>query len=201
MIIRFFFFFFFFFSFFGASVPDSSLPLICITRFLKGINHCPHFLPLREYSGIVRQQLESAWDQAFIETANQIQGLKSRDIWVNGVELWKATADLETMGYNLIPLRRRLLEVRDAMLMSEQAKRKILALKEKATEHGREIDRLRKEISKFELLHDELSLKRIVAQMEAARMTKKELPKYDGLISDLAKKLFGPGDYVDYWWR
>ncbi|GAU25194.1 hypothetical protein TSUD_150930 [Trifolium subterraneum] len=68
---------------------NSPLPLIKVSRVLKGIPQSPHFFQLRKYSELARVKLIAAWDQAFEDTAKEVQDLKTKDFWVNARKLWK----------------------------------------------------------------------------------------------------------------
>jgi hypothetical protein len=91
-----------------ASCPD--LALIPISRILKGIPHCPHFLQLRSYSEVARKNLIGGWDRAFEETVEEIHSLTAKDFWAEGGKLWKSMEELQSLGYNVFRLRKRLVE-------------------------------------------------------------------------------------------
>jgi len=60
-----------------ASCPD--LPLIPISRILKGMPHCPHFLQLRSYFEVARKNLMAGWDRAFEEAIKEIHSLTAKN--------------------------------------------------------------------------------------------------------------------------
>jgi hypothetical protein len=70
-----------------ASCPD--LPLIPISRILKDMPHCPHFLQLRSYSKVARKNLMARWDRAFEEAIEEICSLMTKRLWVEAIEVWK----------------------------------------------------------------------------------------------------------------
>lgn len=83
------------------------LPLVSISRILKGIPQNPHFLALKRYSELARKNLVSGWDRLFEETIDQIQALRVEEFWGGAAELWRTLQELQSMGYNVILLRRR----------------------------------------------------------------------------------------------
>lgn len=86
---------------------ESLLPLVSISRILKGIPQTPHFLALKRYSELARKNLIGGWDRLFEETIDQIQALRVEELWGRAAELWRTLQELQSMGYNVILLRRR----------------------------------------------------------------------------------------------
>lgn len=159
--------------------------LIVISRILKGIPQSPHFYWLRNHSEHSRKSLISSWDGIFEETVEQIHSLQADDFWINAKELWKTMEGLQTMGYNVILLRKRVVELTDVMIEQRLSKLKINRLKIKAENHRVERSRLEFQILKLQERikkeHDDMGgVLAQVAEME------KELPKFDGVFVKLA---------------
>ncbi|KAK9283672.1 hypothetical protein L1049_011922 [Liquidambar formosana] len=166
---------------------NSHLPLTVVSKFLKGIPQNPHFLQLRRHSQLVKKNLISGWDQTFEETVDQIHALRAVDFWVRARELWRALEELQSLGYNVLLLRRRLVELTDVMMELKSSKCKILGLKNKAESHRMEKSRLESEILnlKSQVQREQISIEEAlknVVEME------NEIPRFDGVFANLATK-------------
>ncbi|KAG6735010.1 hypothetical protein I3843_01G288300 [Carya illinoinensis] len=95
----------------SESVSSPRLPLIPISRILKGIPHSPHFLQIRSYSEVARKSLMAGWDRAFEETVEEIHTLTANDFWFRSSKLWKTMEELQSLGYNVFRPRKRLVEL------------------------------------------------------------------------------------------
>ena len=123
-------------------MSNSPLPLTMVTRILNGIPQSPHFYQLRNYSELTRNNLISAWDQIFEETVREIHSLQAMDFWVRAKRLWKTIEELQNLGYNVIALRRRLVDLGDIMTELKLFQFQIKGLKTKAENHRMEKSRL-----------------------------------------------------------
>ena len=119
-----------------------STSLIMISRILKGIPQSPHFYQLRNQSKLVRKSIIALWDSIFEETVEQIQSLRANDFWVRAKELWKTLEELQTVGYNVVVLRRRSVELSNVMTEAKLSELDIKRLKVKAENHRAEKSRL-----------------------------------------------------------
>ncbi|ESR48942.1 hypothetical protein CICLE_v10033074mg [Citrus x clementina] len=99
-----------------------------VTRILNGIPQSPHFYQLRNYSELTRNNLISAWDRIFEETVREIHSLQAMDFWVRAKRLWKTIEELQNLGYNVIALRRRLVDLGDIMTELKMEKSRLLSL-------------------------------------------------------------------------
>lgn len=165
------------------------LPMIKISRVLKGIPQSPHFFKLRNFSELAREKLIAAWDQAFEDTAEKVRDLKGKDFWVNARKLWKAMEDLQGMGYNVIPIRRRLVEMTEVMVEFKSSKLKILRLKNKAENHRMERSRLESIVMSLQMRAEGEGMK-MVKLLGEVDQVEKALPSYDVLVESLAMKPF-----------
>jgi hypothetical protein len=168
---------------------NSPLPLIKISRVLKGIPQSPHFFQLRKYSELAREKLIIAWDQAFEDTAKEVHDLKAKDFWVNARKLWKIMEDLQGMGYNVIPIRRRLVEITEVMVDFKNSKLKILMLKNKAEDHRMEKSRLGSIVVSLQMRVEREGMNMIKLLGEVDQI-EKALPNYGVLVENLAMKPF-----------
>ncbi|KAJ1383608.1 DUF724 family protein [Sesbania bispinosa] len=144
---------------------------------------------LRRYSELAREKLIAAWDQAFEDTVEQIHDLKSKDFWVNARKLWKTMEDLQGMGYNVIPMRRRLVEMAEVMDELKKWKLEIVTLKNKAEDHRMERSRLQSMVLSLQV-RAEREGKSMVQLLHEVDHMEKALPKYDILIANLAMNPF-----------
>lgn len=123
-------------------------------RYLSGIRQTPHFHPLSTKPAIILTNLMAAYDNAFLETAAKIQSLSShKDFEASSPDLRSTIAELETMGYDVGPLVRRLelleVEVKKTMVMSDAGKEKIADAERKIEEKTRELGEMKVEIAKL----------------------------------------------------
>ncbi|CAL5203082.1 unnamed protein product [Lathyrus oleraceus] len=168
---------------------NSPLPLIKISRVLNGIPQSPHFFQLRDFSELARERLIAAWDQAFEDTAKKVHDLKVKDFWVNARKVWKTMEDLQGMGYNVIPIRRRLVEMTEVMSEFKSSKLKILKMKSKAENHRMEKSRLESVVLGLQMRVEREGVKMVKLLCEVDEI-EKALPSYDILVESLAMKSF-----------
>jgi hypothetical protein len=166
-----------------ASCPD--LPLIPISRILKGIPHCPHFLQLRSYSEVARKNLMAGWDRAFEEAVEEIHSLTAEDFWVEASELWKTMEDLQSLGYNVFRLRKRLVELMEVMEDQKLSKLEIGRLTRKAESHRMEKSRLESVILGLQQ-RAQREQAAMVERLKEVVEIKNGLPKFDGAFAVLA---------------
>ncbi|RHN68379.1 hypothetical protein MtrunA17_Chr3g0113251 [Medicago truncatula] len=174
----------------NSDAPSNSpLPLIKISRVLKGIPQSPHYFQLRNYSELAREKLIAAWDQAFEDTAEKVHDLMAKDFWINARKLWKTMEDLQGMGYNVIPIRRRLVEKTEVMILFKNSKLEILELKNKAENHRLERSRLESIVMSFQMRAERegMNMVRLLGEVDQKEKT---LPNYDILMESLAIKQF-----------
>ncbi|KAG8644924.1 hypothetical protein MANES_10G015200v8 [Manihot esculenta] len=159
--------------------------LMVISRILKGIPQDPHFYQLRNHSELARKMMICSWDQIFLETAEKIHSLQPNGFWVRARELWKTMEELQSMGYNVIPLRRRLVELTNVMTDLKLFKSNIKGLKIKAEDHRAEKRRLKFVILSLQeiIMGEEEGMERVVAEVMDLE---KELPKFDEAFANLA---------------
>ncbi|XP_043816826.1 uncharacterized protein LOC110624697 isoform X31 [Manihot esculenta] len=159
--------------------------LMVISRILKGIPQDPHFYQLRNHSELARKIMICSWDQIFLETAEKIHSLQPNGFWVRARELWKTMEELQSMGYNVIPLRRRLVELTNVMTDLKLFKSNIKGLKIKAEDHRAEKRRLKFVILSLQeiIMGEEEGMERVVAEVMDLE---KELPKFDEAFANLA---------------
>lgn len=170
---------------------NSPLPLILISRVLNGIPQSPHFFQLRMYSELTREKLMVAWDQTFEDTAERIHDLKPEDNFrVCASKLWKTLEELQGMGYNVIPIRRRLVEMGEVIGEFKQRELEIVKLKNKAENHKFERSRFQSLILSFQQ-RAEREGRSMVQVLGEVDQLEKGLPKYGVLIANLAMKPFG----------
>lgn len=166
-----------------ASCPD--LALIPISRILKGIPHCPHFLQLRSYSEVARKNLIGGWDRAFEETVEEIHSLTAKDFWAEGGKLWKSMEELQSLGYNVFRLRKRLVELMEVMEEQKLSKLEIGRLARKAESHRMEKSRLESVILGLQQRAQREQAAMVDLLKEVAKM-ENDLPKFDGAVALLA---------------
>jgi hypothetical protein len=165
------------------------LPLIKISRVLKGIPQSPHFFQLRKYSELAREKLIAAWDQTFEDIAKEVHDLKAKDFWVKARKLWKIMEDLQGMGYNVIPIRRRLVEITEVMVGFKNSKLKIWMLKNKAEDHRMEKSRLESIVVSLQMRAEREGMNMVKLLGEVDQI-EKALPNYGVLVENLAMKPF-----------
>ncbi|GAB4827573.1 hypothetical protein Ancab_034455 [Ancistrocladus abbreviatus] len=167
-------------------VPCASL--IVVSRILKGMPQSPHFWPLRGYSDLAKNNLISTWDRIFEETTEQIQSMKVDSFWADAKRLCQTVEELQGMGYNVIPLRRRLVELTDVMLNLKKHKSDIMGLKNEAKYHRVEKSRLEDEIVKLKAKvgAEQASFESVMTRV--ATMADQAL-KFDGVFTSLASKM------------
>lgn len=171
------------------SVHCPPLALIPISRILKGIPHGPHFLQLRSYSEMTRKILMNGWDRIFEETVEEIHSLSAKDFWARASQLCKTMEELNGLGYNVFPLRKRLVELAAVMEAQKLSKLEISRLKSKAESHRMEESRLESVI---------LGLQQRARGQQAAMWEllkevdkiEKDLPKFDDAFDVLAMESF-----------
>ncbi|KAE7996643.1 hypothetical protein FH972_001349 [Carpinus fangiana] len=166
-----------------ASCPD--LPLIPISRILKGIPQCPHFLQLRSYSEVARKNLMAGWDRAFEETVEEIHSLTAKDFWAEASNLWKSMEDLQGLGYNVFRLRRRLVELTEVMEEQKLSKLEIGRLRSKAESHRMEKCRLESVIFGLQQ-RTQREHATMVEMLKGVARIENGLPKFDGAFAVLA---------------
>ena len=164
---------------------QSSSQAIIVSRILKGIPQSPHFLPLKGYSDVAKHSLINAWDCIFEQVVDQIESMQVDGFWVNAKRLWETMGELQNMGYNVIAVRRRLVELTDVMLRIRKHRSDIRELKSKAEKHRMEKSRLEFEIMKLrdrveaeKARHEEVMVK--VKKME------QKMPHFDDVFSRMA---------------
>lgn len=168
------------------SMPNrANTALVVISRILKGIPQSPHFYQLINLSGHTRKVLISSWDRIFEETVEQMHSLQVNDFWVRARELWKTMGELQSMGYNVIPLRRRLVELTDVMIELKLTKVGMKGLLIKAENHRMEKSRLEFVILRLQemIMQEHYGTLGALAQMVEME---KEVPKFDGVFAKLA---------------
>lgn len=173
----------------SSDAPSSTtaLQLILISRVLKGIPQSPHFLKLKSYSKLTQEKLEAAWDEVFEDTVEKIHDLKANDFWVSARKLWRTMGELQGMGYNVIPIRRRLVEMTEVMVEFKKSKWEILMLKNKAEDHRLERSRLESMVRSFQM-RVEREGRNMVRVLGEVDQMEKVLPKYEVFITNLAMK-------------
>lgn len=168
------------------SMPNrTNTALVVISRILKGIPQSPHFYQLINLSGHTRKVLISSWDRIFEETVEQMHSLQVNDFWVRARELWETMGELQSMGYNVIPLRRRLVKLTDVMIELKLTKVEMKGLMIKAENHRMEKSRLEFVILRLQemIMQEHYGMLGALAQMVEME---KEVPKFDGVFAKLA---------------
>ncbi|KAJ9160301.1 hypothetical protein P3X46_025714 [Hevea brasiliensis] len=165
--------------------PAITSSLVVISRILKGIPQNPHFYQLRNHSELARKSMICSWDKIFEETVEQSRSLQANGFWVRARELWKTMGELQTMGYNVIPLRRRLIELSNVMTELKLSKSDIKGLKIKAENHRAKKSRLEFVILSWQKMikREQEGMERVLTQVIAKE---KELPKFDEAFAKLA---------------
>lgn len=171
------------------SVQHPSASQIIVSRILKGIPQSPHFWPLRGYSEAAKQSLIHAWDRIYEETVDQIQSMCVNGFWIDAKRLWETTQELQTMGYNTLPLRRRLVELSDVLIKRKRHRIEKERLKSKAERHIMEKNKLEFEIVKLKAKAEaeKASFEDIMGKV--AKMDD-EMPSFNASFSKLAIKPF-----------
>ncbi|KMT18233.1 hypothetical protein BVRB_2g024000 isoform B [Beta vulgaris subsp. vulgaris] len=171
------------------SVPNlsASHSQIIVSRLLKNIPQSPHFWPLRAYSEAAKRSLINAWDRIFEETVDQIQSVQVNGFGIDVKRLWETTEELQMMGYNVVPLRRRLVELTDVRKQINQHRFRKMRLKTKAEQHMMEKNKLEFEIVKLKakVEAEKASFEDVMAKV--AKMND-EMPSFNALFSKLAIK-------------
>ena len=182
----------------GAQLPNSGgstdenpkdLPLMRISRVLRGIPHCPHFIHLRDFSRLAKVKLVPAWDEVFEAAVDEIHKLEIKDFWDRARNLWDTIDELHELGYNVLLPRIRLVEMLAVMEELEQLDSEIQSCENK-------VDRLHAEILDVE--DSIIDLKAsvdweeddMVSALKEIRQIEKELPKYDDWVSEIAMRPF-----------
>ncbi|KAK9186604.1 hypothetical protein WN944_017992 [Citrus x changshan-huyou] len=168
-------------------LSNSPLPLTMVTRILNGIPQSPHFYQLRNYSELTRNNLISAWDRIFEETVIEIHSLQAMDFWIRAKRLWKTIEELQNLGYNVIALRRRLVDLGDIMTELKWFQFQIKGLKIKAENHKMEKSRLLSLIENMQALAKKEEDCMESKLIEATKL-ENELPKFDAALAKLAIK-------------
>ena len=170
------------------SVQNTSTPSqIIVSRLLKGIPQSPHFWPLRGYSEPAKQSLIIAWDQIFEKTVDKIKNVQINCFCIDAKILWETLQELQMMGYYVLPLRRRLVELLDVMLSKMRHERKKMRLRKKAEEHMIEKDRFK---FKILMLKAKAEAEKVCFEDAMAKISKMddEMPSFDACFSKLAIK-------------
>lgn len=164
---------------------QSSSQVILVSRILKGIPQSPHFLPLKGYSDVAKHSLINAWDCIFEEVVDQIQSMQVNGFWVNAKRLWQTMGELQNMGYNVIAVRRRLVELTDVVLRIRRHRSDIRELKSKAEEHRAAKSRLEFEIMK---LRDRVEAEkaRLKEVMVKVKKMEQKVSQFDDVLSTMA---------------
>ncbi|KAL9226679.1 hypothetical protein vseg_002464 [Gypsophila vaccaria] len=165
-----------------------STQMVVVSRILKGTPQNPHFFPLKAYSNVAKQTLINAWDSIFEETVDNLLSLQISGFSVNAKRLWETMEELEKMGYNVLLLRRRLVELTDVVLSRRRHRTEITRLKAEAERHRMEKSRLEFEIVK---LRAKAEAERASVQDTMARVAKMEdeMPQFSADFTSLAIKL------------
>ncbi|KAK9683436.1 hypothetical protein RND81_10G141300 [Saponaria officinalis] len=172
----------------SESKPPST-QMAVVSRILKGIPQNPHFVPLKAYSNVAKQRLITAWDNIFEETVDKLLTLQINGFSVNAKRLWETMEELEKMGYNVLLLRRRLVELTDVLISRRRHRTEMTRLKAEAEEHRMEKSRLEFEIVK---LKAKAEAEKASVDDTMARVAKMEdeMPHFDVDFTKLAIKLF-----------
>ncbi|KAJ0046496.1 hypothetical protein Pint_06461 [Pistacia integerrima] len=170
-------------------VKNSPLPLTTVTRILNGIPQNPHFYQLRNCSELTRERLISTWDQIFEETVKEIHSLQDVDFWVRAKRLWQTMEELQNVGYNVIPLRRRLVELTDVMIELKLSRLEIKGRKIKAENHRMEKSRLESLMVNLQAMakKEEDCMESVL--IEASKL-ENDLPKFGSVFTKLAMEPF-----------
>ncbi|XP_050208971.1 uncharacterized protein LOC126659688 [Mercurialis annua] len=165
-----------------------STSLIIVSTILKGMPQSPHFYQFRNYSELTRMNLIASWNSIFEETVEKIRSLRVNDFRVGADELWKTLNELQTIGYNVVPLRRRLVELSDVITELNMSKLRIKTLRIKA-----ENCRFEKSRVEFVILNLQEMIKQQQKGMEKdldeVTGLEKELPKFDEVFAKLAMEM------------
>lgn len=130
-----------------------------------------------------------AWDRIYEETVDQIQSMCVNGFWIDAKRLWETTQELQTMGYNTLPLRRRLVELSDVLIKRKRHRIEKERLKSKAERHIMEKNKLEFEIVKLKAKAEaeKASFEDIMGKV--AKMDD-EMPSFNASFSKLAIKPF-----------
>ncbi|KNA08887.1 hypothetical protein SOVF_158680 isoform B [Spinacia oleracea] len=168
-------------------VQNPSASQIMVSRLLKGIPQSPHFWPLRGYSEAAKQSLINAWDRIYKDAVDQIQSMSVNGFWIDAKRFWETTLELQMMGYNVIPLRRRFVELSEVLKKRTRHRIERGRLKSKAEQHMMEKKKLEFEIVKLNarVEAEKASFDDIMAKV--AKMDD-EMPSFNASFSKLAIK-------------
>ncbi|KAI4306805.1 hypothetical protein L6164_030051 [Bauhinia variegata] len=98
---------------------------------------------------MVRDRSVAAWDRIFEETVEQIHDLKAEDFWDKASELWKVMEELQSMGYNVISIRRRMEKCRlESIILC--LKGRIEREEENKVQVLNEVDNMEKELANYD---------------------------------------------------
>ncbi|XP_077217098.1 uncharacterized protein LOC143851522 isoform X11 [Tasmannia lanceolata] len=120
------------------------------TRVLKGIPQNPHFHPLQIYSKRVQKNLIRGWDQTCVEITEKIENLLVEEFWESIDELQQTLSELESMGYNVMRLKKRLDALKEVMVTKKESWVDIVVLQKKVEDRKIKLERLKSEISKLQ---------------------------------------------------
>ncbi|GAU25193.1 hypothetical protein TSUD_150920 [Trifolium subterraneum] len=97
--------------------------------------------------------------------------------------------DLQGMGYNVIPIRRRLVEITEVMVEFKNSKMEILRLKNKAEDHRMEKSRLESIVVSLQMRakREGMNMVKLLGEVDQIEKT---LPNYGVLVENLAMKPF-----------
>ncbi|KAH9614754.1 hypothetical protein KSS87_016542 [Heliosperma pusillum] len=166
-----------------------STQIVIVSRILKGMPQNPHFLPLKSYSNVAKQRLINAWDNIFEETVDNLLSLQVNGFSADAKRLWETMEELEKMGYDVILLRRRLVELTDVIIRQRNRRSEIVRLKDKAEQHKMEKSRLEFEIVKLRA-RVEAAEASVDDVMDKVRKIEDEMPHLNDVFTKLAIKLF-----------
>ncbi|XP_074308161.1 uncharacterized protein LOC141643036 isoform X2 [Silene latifolia] len=173
-----------------AKLPSrASTQIVIVSRILKGMPQNPHFLPLKSYSTVAKEKLINAWDNIFEETVDNLLSLQVNGFSADAKRLWETMEELEKMGYHVIPLRRRLVDLTDVIIRRRNRRTEIMRLKDEAEQHRMEKSRLEFEIAK---LRAKVEAANASVEDIMGKVTKMEdeMPHFNDVFTKLAIKLF-----------
>ncbi|KAL2940634.1 DUF724 domain-containing protein 7 [Bienertia sinuspersici] len=168
-------------------VRNPSASQIIVSRLLKGIPQSPHYWPLRSYSEAAKQSLINSWDRIYEELVDQIQSLQLDGFCIVAKRLWETIHELQMMGYNVVPLRRRLVELSDVVQRRTTHRIEKTRLKSMATRHMMEKNKLEFEIVKLKA-KAEAEKASFEDVMDRVAKMEDEMPRFNALFSKLAIK-------------
>lgn len=127
----------------------------------------------------------AGWDRAFEETVEEIHTLTANDFWVRSSKLWKTMEELQSLGYNVFRLRKRLAELTEVMEELQLYKMEIRRLKSKAESHRMEKCRLESVILGLQNRAQKEQADLVETLEEVIKM-EKDAPKFVGVFAALA---------------